>query len=518
MDSTIGKRWVVYTPPTPGGTRQREAVVLFAPIIFSLYALGAVIITVYTLGEVHLLYYYYLRHRRAAGKAAPRPLDLAELPPVTVQIAMYNELYVAEHVIDACAQLDYPHDRLEIQVCDDSTDESYDVARRRIEHWRAQGVNIQHRHRKDRSGYKAGALAAATARATGEFIAIFDADFRPAPDFLRRTLPHFRDRHVGIVQTRWGHLNRTYSILTYVQSVLLDMFFIIEHKGRAVLGAFLRFNGSGGVWRKKCLEDSGGWSADTLCEDLDLCFRAQLRGWTVVYDDTIISPAEVPVTMSDFKAQQYRWVKGKAQVIRKLLPAIWVARIPPVIKMHALFDLLNIFAGSSVLVLALCSVPLTYIAWKQPEYNRYMAYVSFGLSNLIIAPWFALIVLKSYYAGGWRVTKEFFTVFPPLVATVVGMPLFQTAAMLDGFFGFGGSGSFHKTAKYNITQRTDRWRDKLYSPKRISGTTLVEGLLAVFFAFATWFSISLHNWGALPFQVALVCGYSYIFLRSVLKA
>ncbi|MSR05804.1 MAG: glycosyltransferase [Gemmatimonadetes bacterium] len=499
----------------PGRYQHREAVVLFAPIIFSLYALGAVIITVYTLGELHLLYYYYQRHRQA-GTPSPKPLDAANLPLVTVQVAMYNELYVAEHIIDACSQLDYPHDRLEIQVCDDSTDESYDVAQRRIEHWRAQGVNIRHLHRKDRSGYKAGALAAATKVASGEFVAIFDADFRPPQDFLRRTLPYFRDRHVGIVQSRWGHLNRTYSVLTYVQAVLLDMFFIIEHKGRAVLGAFLRFNGSGGVWRKKCLDDSGGWSADTLCEDLDLCYRAQLRGWTAVYDDTIVSPAEVPVTMSDFKAQQYRWVKGKAQVIRKLLPAIWAARLPPAVKIHALFDLLNIFAGSSVLVLGLCSVPLTYIAWKQPEYYRYMAYVSFGLSNLIIAPWFALIVLKTYYTGGARVTKEFFTVFPPLVATVVGMPLFQTAAMVDGFF--GGAGSFHKTAKYNITQLTDRWRDKLYSPKRISGTTLAEGVLAVFFMYGTWLSVTLHNWGALPFQVALVFGYSYIFLRSVLKA
>ncbi len=512
MDSTIEKRWVVYTPPEPGGTRRREVVVSVAPVIFAFYALGAVIITVYTLGELHLLYYYYQRHRRPA----PRPPDPAAWPRVTVQIAIYNELYVAEHVIDACAALDYPRELLEIQVCDDSTDESFAVARRRVEHWRARGLDIHHLHRTDRSGFKAGALAAATRSARGEFIAIFDADFRPAPDFLKHTLPYFQDARVGIVQTRWGHLNRTYSVLTYVQSVLLDMFFIIEHRGRAVLGAFLRFNGSGGVWRRACLDDAGGWSSDTLCEDLDLCFRAQLKGWKAVYDDSIVSPAEVPVTMSDFKAQQYRWVKGKAQVIRKLLPAIWAAKVPLVVKTHALFDLLNIFAGSSVLVLGLFSVPLVYIASRQPEYTRYMAYVSFGLSNLIIAPWFALIVLRSYDRGWWRVTREFFTVFPPLVATVVGMPLFQSAAMLDGFF--GRAGFFHKTAKYNITRATDRWRDKIYSPRRISGTTLVEGLLAVFFVFATGLTISVHNWGALPFHVALVGGYSYIFLRSVLKA
>jgi len=510
--SRIGKRWVVYTPPEPGGTRLREVVVPVAPIIFSLYALGAVIITVYTLGELHLLYYYYARRHRTS----PRPLDPAELPAVTVQIAMFNELYVAEHVIDACAQLDYPSERLEIQVCDDSTDESADVARRRIDHWRERGVDIRHLHRSDRKGFKAGALAAATATAKGEFIAIFDADFRPPPDFLRGTIPRFRDPAIGFVQTRWGHLNRTYSVLTYVQAVLLDMFYIIEHSGRAALGVFLRFNGSGGVWRKAALEASGGWSSDTLCEDLDLCFRAQLKGWKAVYDETIVSPAEVPVTMSDFKAQQYRWVKGKAQVIRKLLPAIWAADLPWVTKMHALFDLLNIFAAASVLVLGVFSVPLVYIASLHPEYNRYMAYVSFGLINLIIAPWFALIVLRNYYSGAWRMTREFLTVFPPLVATVVAMPLFQSVAMLDGFF--GGTGRFHKTAKYNITRSSDRWRDKLYSPKRISGTTLTEGLLAVFFMGSTWLTISVHNWGALPFHVALVCGYSYMFLRSVLKA
>lgn len=429
---------------------------------------------------------------------------------------MYNERYVAEDVIDACAQLDYPQDKLEIQVVDDSDDETVDIVKERCAYWIGKNVDIKLVHRTNREGFKAGALRDATEMVKGEFIAIFDADFRPLPDFLLKTIPYFQDEKVGIVQGRWGHLNKRYSMLTNAQSIFLDMFFIIEQKARALAGFFLRFNGSGGVWRKSCIEDAGGWSADTLSEDLDLCFRAQLKDWKIIYDADIIAPAEIPVTMLDFKAQQYRWTKGKAQVIKKLGKKICKTKIPFLKKVHIWFDLLNIFVIPGVFTLAILSIPITYLLTINPLYDKILLFFSFALLNVILAPWFAWIILRTYNKKVKETFVDLLQSLPPFILVIMGIPFFQTVSFFDGLV--SRKSFFHRTSKYNITNRSDSWKDKVYSPKEVPRMTYIEGILALYFLGGTIIDFKLFSFGFLPFHIFLFLGYSYVFYTSFKKA
>ena len=363
-------------------------------VIF-LYTIGAILITVYSIGQFHLLF-ILLKNRKTYKTIAPTYKD-GEWPYVTVQLPMFNELYVAEHVIDACARLDYPSDKLEIQVLDDSTDETLEIAEARANYWRENGVDIVVIHRENRDGFKAGALHEGTQVAKGELIAIFDADFRPNPDFLYKSVGYFQDPKVGVFQGRWGHLNKEYSLLTRAQSLLHDAFFMVEQLSRSMAGYFLRFNGSGGIWRKTTIADAGNWSGDTLSEDYDLCLRAQLKGWKIAYNNDVIAPAELPVTMVDFKLQQYRWTKGRGQVIKKHLWNIASAKLPFMVKVHALFDLLNAFINLGVLALAIFSIPLILIKQINPEVQGIIIYLSFALINILLAPWFAWLVFNNYH-------------------------------------------------------------------------------------------------------------------------
>src|SRR5262245_20682974 len=277
-----------------------------------------------------------MRYRDREPQALPAP---AEWPIVTVQLPLYNEVYVADRLIEAVCRFEYPRDRLEIQVLDDSTDETRGIAELAVRRFAAQGVDVTYFHRTDRVGFKAGALEAGLEVARGEFIAIFDADFIPTSDFLVRLMPHFADPGVGMVQARWGHINQDYSLLTKIQSILLDGHFVLEHGGRHRSGRFFNFNGTAGVWRRKAIDEAGGWQHDTLTEDLDLSYRAQLRGWRFVFVSSLIAPAEVPVEMNAFKSQQHRWAKGSIQTCRKLLPDLLRAKIPLGVKAEAFFHL-----------------------------------------------------------------------------------------------------------------------------------------------------------------------------------
>ena len=312
---------------------------------------------------------------RLARRAAQTPLPPAPAPPVrwphvTVQLPVYNELAVVTRIIDAAAALDYPADRLHIQVLDDSTDESVALAARRVAYHQDRGLRIDHVRRASRQGYKAGALAHGLTETDGEFVAIFDADFVPAPDFLRRTLPHFAAPEVGVVQTRWGHLNESESLLTRLQAFGLNAHFLVEQVGRAAGGHFLNFNGTGGVWRRTCIEDAGNWQADTLTEDLDLSYRAQLRGWRFVYRPDIVAPAELPAHLAALKSQQYRWNKGAAETARKHLGRVWrSAHLPLATRLHATFHLLNSSVFAVILVMALLSVPLVWVRAHQPVFR-----------------------------------------------------------------------------------------------------------------------------------------------------
>src|SRR5918993_489242 len=287
----------------------------------------------------YYLVYLYMKNRDKAPNPAVPPPPLAELPRVTIQLPIYNEMYVADRLIDAVCEMDYPRELLEIQVLDDSTDETTEIAELAVRRHAARGFDITYLHRVDRTGYKAGALEAGLKIASGQFIAIFDADFIPPKDFMLKTLPHFDAANVGMVQARWGHINQDYSLLTKVQSILLDAHFVLEHGGRNRAGHFFNFNGTAGIWRREAISDAGGWQHDTLTEDLDLSYRAQLRGWQFIFLPDLIAPAEVPVEMNSFKSQQHRWAKGSIQTFRKLMPRLLQSNLPLGVKAEAFFHL-----------------------------------------------------------------------------------------------------------------------------------------------------------------------------------
>ena len=488
----------------------------FPEILVVVYTIAVLIITLYTFGEFALLYYKFTPSKKGRNHPKLPKVSREELPSVTVQLPMYNEQYVAKAVIDACAKLDYPADKLEIQVVDDSTDETVEIVNNCAKEWQDKGVNVTVVHRENRQGFKAGALKDAIPFAKGEFLAVFDADFRPNPDFLLKTIPYFSNPKVGIVQTRWGHINRDYSLLTKCQTIFLDMFFMVEQQARSLAGFFLRFNGSGGVWRRATIEDAGGWSADTLSEDLDLAFRAQLKDWEVVYDDTVEAPAEVPVTMLDFKAQQYRWTKGKAQVIRKLTKLIIQKKIPLWNKFHIYFDLYNIFAIPSITLIALFSIPVTVLLMQTDQYDLLFSLFSISLINVVLIPTFIWIVLQRYYSSSGKAFKEFIAYIFPFSFMFLGMSFFQFVSMLDGFF--RNKIFFHRTSKYNITSKSDSWSDKVYSPREVPLLTFLEGALSLFYAWCIYFDISNSVYGFFPFHVTLTIGFGFVFIKSFQKS
>ncbi len=312
-------------------------------IILFIYLLALAYITFFCLMQFHLLYYY----RRAVSgdlslKKDRKQIPEESLPFVTVQLPIYNEKYVVERLIDQIIKFDYPKDRFEIQILDDSTDDTLDISRRKAEECIALGFDVKHVTRKVRTGYKAGALKEGMKTAKGDFIAIFDADFLPKSDFLQKTLPMFKDKKVGVVQTRWEHINQDYSMITKLQAFQLNVHFTVEQSGRQEGNFMLQFNGTGGIWRRKTIEDAGGWEADTLTEDLDLSYRAQIKGWQIVYLQDVGSPAELPAEMNGLKSQQFRWMKGGAETAKKMLPAVWRSDLPLRTKFHASLHLICI--------------------------------------------------------------------------------------------------------------------------------------------------------------------------------
>jgi cellulose synthase/poly-beta-1,6-N-acetylglucosamine synthase-like glycosyltransferase len=494
--------------------------------VLALYTAAVFVVMCYTLGQFHLLYFYLRRQTADGGRqradggrqmadGTRRLPAMNEWPAVTVQIPMYNERYVAADAIDACAAMDYPRDRFELQIVDDSDDDTRAIIDERCALWRSRGVRVQVARRANRAGYKAGALAAATASASGEIISIFDADFRPRTDFLRLTVPYFADPAVGAVQARWGHLNRDFSHLTRAQTLLHDAFFLVEQEARDRAGLFIRFNGSAGLWRKAAIADAGGWQADTISEDLDLCLRAQLKGWKFVYTRAVEAPAEIPVSVRDFKVQQVRWTKGRGQVIRKLLPTLLRAELPLLVKSHAVFDLLNVFLIPSIFVIALLS-PWFILDLRQHSWMASFV-VLFGVSqvSVVLVPWFSWLALKHYGGSILGTAKEFARTFPPFVFLLVGSSLMMCVALADGLR--GGSAVFHRTAKYNVAQRAGSTRAHSYSPRGIPPLTWLEGMLALYFVTALALDVPLQAWGFMPFHVSLTVGFTTMFALSALR-
>ena len=475
-------------------------------LLVVLYGLCLLFILGFSVGQWQLT---RLALRAYAKGLAPPPPVPARWPRVLVQLPLYNEQNVVERIIDAAAALDYPADCLHIQVLDDSTDATVALAAARVAHYATQGLRISHVCRPNREGYKAGALRYGLEENADEFVAIFDADFVPDPDFLRSTIPYFlQDKNVGVVQTRWGHLNEDESLLTRLQAFGLNAHFLIEQVGRTAAGFFINFNGTGGVWRRTCIDDAGGWHTDTLTEDLDLSYRAQLRGWRFIYRPDIVAPAELPAVMDALKSQQFRWTKGAAETAHKHLGNVWRARQPLAVKLQATFHLLNSSVYVVILLMALLSVPLVFVRARYHEYKAV-----FQLASVFLLGFAPLIY---YYYTAWRLAHPgkplwrypgFFLLF---LSVSMGLALHNARAVMLGWW--GKRTPFVRTPK---TGTGSTARQRRYRTGGVDGLVVLEGVLAAYFAFGLVAGIYFNDFGLLPFHSLLTVGFAAICYYSI---
>ena len=475
-------------------------------LVLGIYGFCMLFITAYTLVQLNLLRLYRKRRKNKPDLNLSASVSDPDLPVITVQLPLYNERYVVERLIDAVCQIKYPANKMEIQLLDDSTDDSFQLAADRVHFWQNKGVDIQQIKRPDRRGFKAGALAYGLKVARGSLIAIFDADFVPDPDFLLRTLPSFEDPKTGVVQTRWGHLNRNYSMLTQLQAFGLDAHFTIEQEGRAEGHYFANFNGTAGIWRKACITDAGGWQSDTLTEDLDLSYRAQLAGWKIDYISSLISPAELPAEMNSVKSQQYRWNKGAAECAVKHLGHVFHdSKSPFGKKINALFHLLNSGIFISVFLVSVLSVPLLFIKKSSPAMAPLFTMASLFLLSLLVLAAFYWQAYRDSIPPKKRSFFRFARLFPLFLSISMGLSLHNAIAVLEGYF--GKKTPFIRTPKYNITQTQGEWRKSVYSFKKVPTVSWFEVLLSFYFLGAVIYGIVIHDFGLLPFHLLLTAGF-----------
>lgn len=487
-------------------------------IIIVIYTIAIVLIFMYALAQLNLLVNYLSAQRKVSD--CPK-LDLSnpnEVPFVTIQLPVYNEMYVMERLLDNIAEIEYPKDKLEIQVLDDSTDESVQATASQIQELKAKGIDIQHIRRKDRTGFKAGALKEGLEVAKGEFIAIFDADFLPKKDWLQRTIPFFKDSKIGVVQTRWGHINRNYSLLTRIQAFALDAHFTLEQVGRNCKGHFINFNGTAGVWRKTCIIDAGNWEGDTLTEDLDLSYRAQLKNWKFKYLEDVETPAELPVVISAARSQQFRWNKGGAENFRKMLWRVIKSKnISLKTKVHGLLHLLNSTMFLSIFTVAILSIPMLYIKNEYAHLRVYFYFMSFFVISTIIffvCYWF---MYRQIYGSGFKKFFSYIGMFFTFFSIAMGFSLHNSIAVIEGHI--GKRSEFIRTPKFNISSLKDSWKGNKYLRKKLSLNVVVEGLLMLYFAFGLYSAFIVGDqggdFGLFPFHLMLFIGFGYVFFKSL---
>jgi len=426
---------------------------------------------------------------------------------VTIQLPVFNEMYVVERLINAVCKLNYPKEKLEIQLLDDSTDETSNIIAKLCKQKKQEGFLISHIQRKNRTGFKAGALKNGLAETKGEFIAIFDADFIPHVDFLINTLPHFYSKKIGMVQTRWAHLNEKQSLLTRVQAFALDGHFAIEQKVRNDAGFFINFNGTGGVWRKECIEDAGNWENDTLTEDLDLSYRAQLKGWQFVYLKDITTPAELPAEISALKSQQFRWTKGAIETAKKLLPAIWLSKLSLRIKLQSTFHLTNNFVFPFVIVVAILNLPLLFIK-HGGHFNTYFNYSSLFIIAFFSTALFYISAQKNIYLD-W---KRRILIFPIFLSGTMGLALNNTKAVLEGMF--NKKSEFIRTPKY-VNESPKKVVNQYIQKSKISVLIIVEILFAIYSLIGVITSIYFIELAALPFNMMFFFGFFSVSILSL---
>ncbi len=469
------------------------------------YFLVLIVLASYGLHRYWLVYSYFKYRHNVPGP----PLEPANWPKVTIQLPIYNERYVIERLVEAVSRFDYPRELLDIQVLDDSTDETREVARACVERYQALGLPIRYFHRANREGFKAGALAEGLKTATGEFIAIFDADFIPSADFLRRTIPYFHDPGIAMVQTRWTYLNRDYSLLTEVETILLDGHFVIEHGARSRSGTFFNFNGTAGVWRRAAIEDAGGWQHDTLTEDTDLSYRAQLRGWRFLYLPQIECPSELPVEMNAFKAQQARWAKGLMQTAKKILPRVLRSKQPGHVKAEAFFHLTANISYPLMVLLSTMLLPAMIVRFYQGWFQMLVIDLPLFLASTCSVSSFYLTAQRALYPKTWKRT---FLYMPFVLAVGIGISVRNARAVLEAIFGV--QSEFVRTPKYRIERQRDTWIKKTYR-KRAGWMPFAEVALGLYFAATVVYAIQNENYPTVPFLLLFVWGYLYTGLMSL---
>jgi cellulose synthase/poly-beta-1,6-N-acetylglucosamine synthase-like glycosyltransferase len=475
-------------------------------LFLATYFLVLIVLSVYGSHRYVMAYLYY---KYKGNLPAPKK-KFEVLPRVTIQLPVYNEMYVVERLIDAVASIRYPRDRLEIQVLDDSIDETQGIARARVARLQQNGVDIKYIHRESRSGYKAGALQDGLKVASGELIAVFDADFVPSPDFLLRSVHFFSDDGVGMVQVRWDHLNRDYSHLTQAQAIFLDGHFVIEHTARNRSGRFFNFNGTAGVWRRQTIEDAGGWQHDTLTEDLDLSYRAQLAGWRFVYLPEVVSPAEVPVEMNAFKSQQHRWAKGSIQTARKLLPRILRSDLPRMVKLEAFFHLTANFTYPLMILLTVLMPVSMVIRFKHGWYEVLLLDLPFF--------WTATMSVVMFYLASQReigtAWSKRIKYLPFIMALGIGMCVNQSKAVIEAMVGY--ETGFTRTPKTGMQGRDRSWLQKRYRTL-LTAQPLLELALGAYLTSAIWFALDKGVYFSLPFLLLFQWGFFYVGLVSLLQ-
>jgi cellulose synthase/poly-beta-1,6-N-acetylglucosamine synthase-like glycosyltransferase len=471
----------------------------------------------YAFAQLNLLINYIKAQKLVDN--APQ-LDLSnpeEVPYVTIQLPVFNEAYVMERLLDNIALIDYPREKLEIQVLDDSTDETVETTAAHVKRLAATGLDIVHITRTDRSGYKAGALKEGLEVAKGELIAIFDADFLPDADWLYKTIPYFKDPEIGVVQTRWAHLNRDYSILTQVQAFALDAHFTLEQVGRNSKGHFINFNGTAGVWRKETIYDAGNWEGDTLTEDLDLSYRAQLKKWKFKYLEHVTTPAELPIIISAARSQQFRWNKGGAENFRKMFKRVIFSDISVRSKMHGILHLLNSTMFLNVLIVGLLSVPMLYIKNEYGHLREYFIVMSFFVISTIIFFVCYWYMYKKTYGSSFKNFVSYIGMFFTFFSIAMGFSFHNSIAVLEGHA--GKRSEFVRTPKFNLKAMGGNWKTNKYLLKKISPHVIIEGILMLYFAFGMYSAFVVGDqggdFGLFPFHLMLFIGFGFVFIRSI---
>lgn len=477
--------------------------IFLSNITVILYALAAFLVLLYSISQFFLFYSYLINKPKKSDSF------FEKLPHVTIQLPIFNEKYVVERLLNCIEKIDYPY--LQIQVLDDSTDQCFDISRNMVEKLKSKGLDIELIHRQDRINFKAGALKNGLESAKGEFIAIFDADFLPEPDWLKKTIHYFTNREVGVVQTRWKHINRNYGILTKVLAMALDYHFTIEQVGRNQKHHFINFNGTAGIWRKECILDAGNWQGDTLTEDLDLSYRAQMKNWEFVYLEDVETPSELPVVMSAIRSQQFRWNKGGAENFGKFGWKVLKSKtIPLSHKIQGYAHLLNSSVFVWVFLMSILSVPLVFI--QKTNFDSLLIFGT-GLKYTVIILFFVFYMSfrkaqSSHFKDFHKFLFQFLVFFP----VILGLTFHNATAVLEGYFGI--KSDFIRTPKFNIISNKDTWKENQYLGKKLTLSLFIEILLIAYFSFGIFLAFKNQQFDYMPFHVLLVLGYSIVVIKS----